>query len=458
MFEKIFSVKTYFIVIAAWGILMTFLMPAWQTPDEYTHLIFIGQSIENEEMAQYMMADMPMGVHKIMRQPEHKIDVSVWKKAMTQTPTYERADCLPKGVNVAVIKHLPATVGLCLGVLLGLPTFWTLELAELFAMTGYLVVCWIAIRTMPTKKEILMLFMALPMVIQQVSCLSYDAVLIPLCFLFIAYICNMYNREDVITWKDLLLCTLIFLVICYIKPPYIGFGILYFGIPLKKLSLGVGTRKIEGEKLYKHRWLIRLVILALLVCGVYAMKKNLYVNMILVLAQEWRQTLHLLKMTAITFGRSLVLSMVGTFGWLDASVPVWYERVSIGLALIMVGISLLKKQGTFCRMKQFIWMMVSFIALILLIVFSMVNHAITVTLFGQEMAFGSYDLRSSMYVIPYIGGLQGRYFVPFLPLPFLAIGKWEKNQNMAKLNCVVIAYVILSFVITVYTMLIRYWV
>ena len=48
-----------------------------------------------------------------------------------------------------------------------------------------------------------------------------------------------------------------------------------------------------------------------------------------------------------------------------------------------------------------------------------------ITLFGSEQANETYNIRQALYQIPFIGGLQGRYFVPFLSLFFMQIGSFE---------------------------------
>lgn len=128
---------------------------------------------------------------------------------------------LPKKITVAVIKHLPATIGIYIGIIFGLPAFWVLQLGELFALLFYSYICYKALQIMPIKKNMMAWFMIFPMALQQAASINYDAVLIPLCYLFISYMLYLKYEKTYIELRDIIGIILIWGIITYIKIPYI---------------------------------------------------------------------------------------------------------------------------------------------------------------------------------------------------------------------------------------------
>lgn len=457
MKTKICSIKSNFIVLALWGVIMTFMMPTWQTPDERAHLQVICDSFHNEDMAELIYSDMKLCCREVQFHSDVKINKKEWKEAITKKPSYARGECMPKGLSPKVITHLPAAVGLLIGLALHLPTFWVMELAELCALAFYLLVCYLAVLLMPVKKEVLLFLMAFPMTMQQAGSINYDSVLIPLSFLLIAYTVKLYYMEEDITWKHLLLWIGILLIITYIKLPYIVFGLLFFGLPFERFNLRVGKWTLDGDWIHKYRWVLRILIVMGVFGGYYLVRNNDYVVIVTVMCQEWRQTLHLMRESLATFHEYYATSLVGYFGWLDSQVPKFFEYITYGLMPILIAIPWINKKSEFPRAKQIIWMLITFALLGFFITISMVNHTITITMFGEERAFGGYDVRSALYVIPYIGGLQGRYYLPFLALPFIAVGKCQKEENSFAVNGVILAYTLLAAIITLSVLYGRYW-
>ena len=87
----------------------------------------------------------------------------------------------------------------------------------------------------------------------------------------------------------------------------------------------------------------------------------------------------------------------------------------------------------------------------------MVNHTIMVTLFGSEQSKELYNIREALYQIPYIGGLQGRYFLPFLPLLFLPLPTIkEVKKHVIMIGIIVGEVCIMGY--TIFLLLNRYWI
>lgn len=453
--DKKLAMRTYLILMFVTGIVVSFLIPTWQTPDENAHLDMIGMSLKNENMEEFLRKDMPMDANRIRCQYNEKLNIEEWKEAMTQKPSYKRFSCTPKGMNLSVIKYLPAALGIVLGTLLYLPTFWVLQLAELFSLLFYVGICGLALKLMPVKKEVMALFMSFPMVLQQASSINYDSVLLPLCFLYVSYIFYMRYEKECLGWKEVAITLLLLLWISYIKIPYIFLGLLVFVLPREKICLKIGKREIDGTFIKKWRIIFTIVLVLLSVGVIYVIRDNYWVRLVAGMILEWKRTLYLFKATFQVWGQYLVTSSVGQFGYLESAIPFVYVIVSYLLVIAMSIFDEEEKQFQLqWKTRVYIWGV--FIILCVFIVMSMVNHTITITCFGEETTNITYNVREMLYKIPYVGGLQGRYFLPFLALPFLALPVIKKEIQW-KMWLIPI-YQIVTMGVTIMVLYKRYWI
>ena len=87
---------------------------------------------------------------------------------------------------------------------------------------------------------------------------------------------------------------------------------------------------------------------------------------------------------------------------------------------------------------------------------SMINHTYTVMTLGYETGDVSYDIKEALYTIPYIGGLQGRYFILTILVLMLLLPSIKKKNKMISIMLVG-AYIFVTFIVMVYTLINRYW-
>ena len=105
--EKVFSknnkpVWIGLIIIAFWGILMSFMVPTWQTPDESQHTILIGDSLGIDDLFFTLNNDDDLDFTKIMYNYDEKVDVEEWQDSMTKEPSYDVSDVTPTTVSPSV--------------------------------------------------------------------------------------------------------------------------------------------------------------------------------------------------------------------------------------------------------------------------------------------------------------------------------------------------------------------
>ena len=172
---------------------------------------------------------------------------------------------------------------------------------------------------------------------------------------------------------------------------------------------------------------------------------------------EWQRGVYLIQQTIYTWHESLVISSIGNFGWLDTPVSFVFA-LAVYFVLIIEAIIIddenvkIKFSG---KDRVVIWGTAGVMALFVLM--SMVNHTIMMTLYGAENLDVTYEIREALYQIPYIGGLQGRYFLPFLVLFFIPLPQvYQIKEKRASVFLYSVILVTIIYVTTI--VLLRYWV
>lgn len=444
-------------LIIIFGIIMSFLVPTWQTPDEFTHIWMIGDSLRIRNFDKKIEESIALDRERVEFNYDEKIDINDQIASFTARPTYSREEMLPQGVSITLIKHFSATLGILLGILIGIPTYWVLQLGELFALLFYAIVCYYALKLMPIKKEVLAVVMLFPMALQQAASLNYDAVLIPLCFFFVAYIFHLRYSNDRVGIRQIIFALCLGGVITYIKFPYILFFILVFIIPLEKIEICFGNKILGGELLKKIRFPFLIIFGIVGFFVIYLMRHNKWIQIVYGFIIEWRRGLYLFLQTGKTWGEFLVISTVGNFGWLDT--PMLLGAV-ISVIVFLITVSLIRntdQKQYYLRKWDIFIIIVTIIAMIVFTTLSLVDHTIKVTLFGSEGSPNIYNIREAVYQIPYIGGLQGRYYLPFVCLFFLPYPRVIQVKKEI-VNALFIVLEIILYIYVAWMLVNRYWI
>lgn len=435
------------------GLFFSVLIPTFQTPDEYTHLKMISESLKNVNITEKLLDDISCYYNS-----DSKMTLSTLMQLVSSKPSYNLSEVLPHGINLSVIKHLSCTIGILVGLFLRLPSFLVLQLGELTALIFYVVVIYFALKNVPEFENVFFLIVASPIVIQQVSSINYDAMMFPLCFLYISYVLYIRNYKEKFDRKDLLFFGILWVVISYIKVPYALLGLLLFLIPKEKIHIEIGKYEVTKDTYEKSKYFVLLLVFSIGLLGVYLERNTILVQIPLGMLLNPKKSLWLLYQTFITWKDHILLSAVGNFGWLDTPINGYLEIFIYFLIIISALFTSEKYKKDKYTKKEWLFIYGLFILMCLLIVQSMVNHTIKVILFGSEASPKTYDINKALYQIPYIGGLQGRYFLPFAMLPFMPVPcrvLKQKEYNLFSFGLVVAEIVIYICIINV--LLTRFW-
>jgi len=459
MLKAIFKdkeIRIFFIVAMLIGIAMSFIISPWQIPDEQTHLYYIGGAIKCEEYDLRIEQSLGMDKRRVEWIPTEKTDWDQFVHALTKQPDYEVSEMLPKGFSPYAIRYLPAIIGMELAVVFQLPTLWVLQFGELFALLFYVFVCSAALKLCPIKKPIMAIFMLAPMMMQGAGSLSYDAVAVPLLYWIICYVLHLRFEKEDITLKDMILLILPWIWMSYIKVPYALVVLLGLMLPIRKFHVRLGKIEVNEALIRKYRWIALAVVIVLIGIVLYLLRENMFIQVLYGVVTEPGRIVYLLGYTLLTFYKHLLQSSVGNFGWLNAAV---YVEFAVVFYIIIFAITALGKDNSKKTMTKWdrgvIW--TTFLAMTLITVFSMIHHTVCNTYFWGDVANATYDIREYLYKIPYIGGLQGRYFTPFISLFFVGFGSTEKMSK--KVTTIVVGvFLILTYIYVFDILLNRFWI
>lgn len=455
------DIAIQFAIIAfGFGMMFSFAVIPWQTPDETAHLQFIGQEIKNENLANVFMGQLDLDFSRIAHNTDQSVDRAKLKMAMFSSAQYDRKDVLLKGISIQAVRHLPAIVGIQLGCLFHLPVYWVLQLGEFTALLFYIFVGYWILKIVPYKKRLFELVMLIPMGLHQAASLNYDAVLLPMCYLFVAYILYLQNKER-IQWKNILILVLILGVIFVTKIPYVVLGLLVLTLPFERMYLFWGNKRdcALNEKI------VRPILVVMMVAGIGGFlllyRESFYVRILMACITNPVQTMHLFKATLDTFLNHLVTSFVGTFGWLDTflfnGIPYMFVTFMLFVAMNLDDASrqtegVIKRIGKGTKVCLFS----SGIVIVLFVTMSMIAHTFLMIHFGCEDHSIPVDYQQAIYQIPYIGGLQGRYYLP-AALPILLCLPQAIEMEEKKYKILLILVMAFLFIACVNCLWMRYF-
>ncbi len=298
---------------------------------------------------------------------------------------------------------------------------------------------YLAIKKIPFGKKAILLLSYIPIAIEGFSSLSPDAMTISVAFLYIAYIMSLafHKKDQIIGKKQIIILLVMSIVMALCKIVYIPLVLLMFIIPKEKF-----------KNKQKMKPLIMIVAIACIINLIWLGFSSTYlryfregdsalqVKTVLMHPIEYIQNC---LYTLVLNGDQYILTMFGgELGW--GELVNVHTAVPYILFVLFIWI-MLTDQTIKDRFKLYQKIMIALTILA-------VGGLIFTSLFVQWTTCGSDS----------IAGIQGRYFIPILPLLMLLVGSQIKlkteydNKNIQKsigiIGTVLQIYVVLQIVIT----------
>lgn len=408
------------------GGLYLFYIAPYSIPDEEAHFItaysyssrLLGEEAVDEE-GRVLLRSEDMPNYLVKQIPTKETYIFYLKGLAGDIPQTLDGKIVTKGViNVSAISYLPQIIGITFARILNLNGVYLFFIGRMFALLGYIFICYWAIKKMPFAKIMLALIALLPMALQQAVSFSYDMMINAISFFLIAYLFYLIYEKEKVEVKDVIVLLITTVILSPIKVVYaviIGLGIL---IPYKKFgskkrkwlsAFGLGLAGI-GSILY-----VRLVNITDMV--------NTTADKVIwtgepgysfeVIAQKPYKILGLFCRTTERMSSYYWDTMIGDrLGWLDIQIP---NLVIIGFTiLILISILMCPNEKQEIRMKSKLW------------IFLLVAICVSFVWFALIIDF----TRLSSLTIE---GVQGRYFIAILPM-FMLLFRNNKIQLQKRVD------------------------
>ena len=413
------------IVILIMGILSCFFFPAGSIPDEphhfydsysyYKSAVFSDfETIRAEDEALFVqdgliskdISEARWGYtesHLFDSSIEGKIEVASLPDAEDMIYPVNLISDLPQ-------QKLPSALGIGIGVALGLNHVWVFYLGRLFNMLFSVALILLAVKITRVGRNAMMVVALFPMTLQLLGSYSYDGPTIGLAFLSTALLTRLFFAKNGITYKD----AGFFLLASFLLAPC---KVVYSLISL--IALFIPKRKFKTNRfcyLFKSLLLGALIVSILLLrfdkifslgtvstsvdtrgseTGVFWSLSSILSNPVHSFAFFWH--------TLEAYGAFWLLNIFGdSLGWFQASTSL-PDFVPI-IFLVIYILSIIASRND------------NFIAATSFRVLGMT--AVMISAFGIILSMW---LGWTFLTEPVIQGVQGRYFLPLLPLLAIAI-------------------------------------
>ena len=446
--------KIFFIVSMAIGVMFSILFPLYQVPDELVHINMMYSEL-NMDVDFYEETNHFGDTARIIANYDEKVKINSYfdfNKKLDISDNYS----IPK---ITIIKHFPQAIGMIISEVLSLPIVVSITIGEICAVLFYSYVGSLTLKKMPIKKEVMMMIMLLPICIQQMASFSYDAVLLPICFYLIAYILYLKFDKDIIYLKDVLIILLLLCIIAIIKIPYVLLELLIFIVPLKKTN--VYDLIIKNKK---KVIVISTLIFALLIIVLIAILNKISYGRVLLSAIIYiKNSLFLILRTLWRYKFGYLKELTGDFGWFDTPTAIWYT-IFIFLSILFVSVINYDKNESavsnpFTK-KDVIYIYSVGIVMVIIVMLSMLEWTLHINNLGSIDGISIKKFKDLFINMSLIEGIQGRYFVPIIPLFLIPIYNKKITIKLKKFN-ISLFLIFYYLVLVIYMMIVvlyRYWI
>lgn len=327
------------------------------------------------------------------------------------------------------VQYVPQAAGIAFGRLITKVPLLLSYFGRIFNMITCISLMYFAIKNIPFGKNILLVISVIPIVIEGFSTFSADGITIAMACFFIAYTIKIaFGDVTKCGTKQIVTLTLSGAVLALCKFVYLPIVFLVLLIPKEKF-------KDRQEKVIAIT-LIILVATILNLGWLYVGSQALFATDItgtdLKVTQIINNPIKYIQKVIYTFTQNANKYFLSCFG----GQLEWDENVKMDFVPYIM--SLLMLLATFCEEKNKKLFSKKQIILILLIILVIIGLIFT-SIFLQWTTDDSQ-----------IDGVQGRYFIPILPLIMLLLGNIEirlpyKYQNVTKTICIV------GYIVMIYT-------
>ena len=397
------------------GILYIFLMLPSQVPDEQAHIF---RAYEISEGVLISRKDSKVVVpHDFLTKLKPNMEsYNQFKEYLVSKTNYnDRVEISNATATNPFILYIFSATGFFITRILGFNIIIGCLLAKIMNFVFFCIIAYYSLKILPFGKYVFTAIIFMPMFLHQATSISADSIINTLIMFFIAFILNLYFKNDKITKKESVILVILSCLISISK--YVYTPIIFIG------AIMIWSKNIDKRQ--KIITLCLMIILPMILGVGYYLYTSSYETTFMEFfttndVNSSKQLEHMisnpleyiktigntLKTTSTTYINQMI---GGILGWLCIYVP----KYVIGIYLILLLASCFIEENKFeLNIKQKIWGLFISVGSALLI---MTGTYITWTSVGNDV----------------VEGVQGRYFIPIL---FLALLCLCQKENYIKIK------------------------
>jgi len=436
--------KAFLYVVPIFCVLLSLAIPAGRGHDEYVHWLrtyeisegTLVTTIEGNQAivkisknASQILLEKPQGYFKYLYNAP-LLNVKIDESQTEEFPN-------PNAAVYCFVQYLPQATGVAIGRLFTQNPLLLVYIARFSNMVVCLILMYFSIKLIPFGKNILFVLSIIPIIVEGFSTLSSDGITISVSCLYLSYILNIiFNENKKCGIKETVILTIIGAILSLCKIVYLPLLFLVLLIPKDKFKsrknqiVSISIILMVGVIL-NLSWLY-YASHALMSTSVSASlpEDRVVSNKLFVLLSN---PIRYLQKVFYTFGLNAHDYFISLFGgYLEWNEDVKIEVIPYILAVItfLATITDQKLKGAF-RVYQKVIM--------LFIIFAVIG-----------LIFTSLYLQFASLKFSYINGVQGRYFLPILPLILFMIAKIKIKTEYTELQITKLIC-ICSLIIQIYT-------
>ncbi len=433
--------KTFFHIIPIYFLLFLIFMPVFTSHDESWHWYRVydisnGNFLTKKE-DNIPVATMPKSIDEIslekFRNGITYEDLKDMFNTYLDKDNTKRYELLTTAI-FSPIQYLPQAIGVCISKIIT-------QKPVIMAYGGRIVntlisfgILLLAIKKIPFGKKILFACMCLPIAIEGFTSLSGDAITISISMLLTSYVLNLaYKKDNVIEKKEKIILTVLCIIISLCKIVYLPLVFLVLLIP--------------NEKFSKKENILKILLISL--CVIINISWLSYASNNLSTRGDGEYNTNIIFKSPLAYIEKMIYTV---------------DNQTNSYVLSLFG----EKIGD-CELIE-IGHIVTYVNLIILVATIILSNdtkdkfnkrqifiILTITVMTVGLIFTSLFIQWTRTEANYIEGIQGRYFLPILPIVAILISsiikiKSEyKEENVIKFLSVVqiisLLYTITSIII-----------
>lgn len=399
------------------GSIMLFIITPGNVPDEPSHYIrayvdsiaFTKEAKDNVKLPKsidFLMGKFTHDVHNLQVKYSGKSYITELTSNSNYNELNDNVSIYENTKYLSFLPYVPSTIINFFSRILNLPIIISFLLCRLTNLVISTILCYYAIKTTPKFKKVFVLIATLPVFLQQAMGINMDYMTNSVAILYIATILKYCFEDRTLNIQDIVVLTIEGIVLGFCKFGYFPLLLLIFMIPNEKMK----NNKVGI--IFKIVLCVIPIIISCLANFSYVSKPNMNENEMYTISTVINNPINSFKICARTFLKRCIgdvfLKLIDGFGW---STKYQIETFLWIVGSIYIILMFSDNEDSCCLKRKD---RINF-----LIIFSIIYLILYGVAFTE---WTSLNMNT-------INGLQARYFIPILPLFYIAI-----SNNFLKLN------------------------